>query len=136
QGGVLPDRTRTAKEAADEGGCDFSRIGKSIIFRRGRYYKTLLFLKFVTSRINENQIKVYLSDRLRKAEDDLVRKRTGYVIGGVPPVGHAEPIRTFIDEDLLQYETIWAASGHPKAVFQLKPDELVAMTDGQVVRVT
>ncbi|HLR09567.1 MAG TPA: YbaK/EbsC family protein [Bacillota bacterium] len=132
----LPDSTRTAKEAAEAVGCDVSHIAKSIIFRLASSDKPLLVVASGTNRINEKQIEAYLDDRLRKADADFVRKRTGYVIGGVPPVGHAEPIRTFIDEDLLQYETIWAASGHPKAVFQLKPDELVAMTDGQVVRVT
>src|SRR5699024_6975041 len=132
----LPDSTRTAKEAAEAVGCDVSHIAKSIIFRLASSDKPLLVVASGTNRINEKQIEAYLDDRLRKADADFVRKRNGYVIGGVPPVGHAEPIRTFIDEDLLQYETIWAASGHPKAVFQLKPDELVAMTDGQVVRVT
>jgi len=132
----LPDSTRTAKEAAETIGCDVSHIAKSIIFRLVAADKPLLVVASGTNRINEKQIEHYIDNRLQKADADFVRKRTGYVIGGVPPVGHAESIRTFIDADLLQYEAIWAAAGHPKAVFQLRPDELVAMTDGQVVRVT
>ena len=60
---------------------------------------------------------------------------TGFVIGGVPPLGHKNPVRTLIDEDLFQYDTIWAAAGHPKAVFQLTPGELEIMTKGQVMAV-
>jgi prolyl-tRNA editing enzyme YbaK/EbsC (Cys-tRNA(Pro) deacylase) len=69
------------------------------------------------------------------ATADFVRERTGFVIGGVPPSGHVVPLRTLIDEDLLQYEVIWAAAGHPRAVFQLTPETLVQMTGGQVLSV-
>jgi prolyl-tRNA editing enzyme YbaK/EbsC (Cys-tRNA(Pro) deacylase) len=74
-------------------------------------------------------------EKVGKANADFVRQKTGYVIGGVPPVGHTEALRTFIDEDLLRYETVWAAAGTPFAVFKLTPQELVAMTQGTVVSV-
>jgi len=64
-----------------------------------------------------------------------VREQTGFVIGGVPPVGHAREILTLVDEDLLRHERIWAAAGHPHAVFPLTPAELVAMTGGKVARI-
>ncbi|GLV14711.1 hypothetical protein Heshes_23950 [Alicyclobacillus hesperidum] len=64
---------------------------------------------------------------------DFVRERTGFVIGGVPPLGHKEAISTIIDEDLFRYKTIWAAAGHPKAVFELTPHQLVGMTKGRVM---
>jgi prolyl-tRNA editing enzyme YbaK/EbsC (Cys-tRNA(Pro) deacylase) len=70
---------------------------------------------------------------LGKADADFVRQRTGFVIGGVPPVGHQERLRTYIDEDLLQYQEIWAAAGTPHAVFRLTPGDLVSMTGGAVV---
>ncbi|MDR7316910.1 prolyl-tRNA editing enzyme YbaK/EbsC (Cys-tRNA(Pro) deacylase) [Brevibacillus nitrificans] len=85
------------------------------------------------NRVNEKLISTYVQDELGKADADFVRERTGFVIGGVAPVGHAEAIETIVDEDLFRYQTIWAAAGHPKAVFQLTPDELVKMTGGQVL---
>ncbi|MER3457354.1 MAG: hypothetical protein C4309_00625 [Chloroflexota bacterium] len=66
----------------------------------------------------------------------FVRRRTGFVIGGVPPVGHLEPLETFIDADLMHYEEIWAAAGTPYAVFKLTPADLVKMTGGRVVAIT
>jgi prolyl-tRNA editing enzyme YbaK/EbsC (Cys-tRNA(Pro) deacylase) len=65
-----------------------------------------------------------------------VRLHTGFAIGGVPPVGHSEPLLTFVDQDLLQYDEIWAAAGTPNAVFRLTPHDLVRMTGGQVVRIS
>ena len=83
--------------------------------------------------MNEKQISSQLNDKLGKADADFVRERTGFVIGGVPPLGHIETIETIVDEDLFQFKTIWAAAGHPKAVFELTPDELVEMTHGKVM---
>jgi prolyl-tRNA editing enzyme YbaK/EbsC (Cys-tRNA(Pro) deacylase) len=60
---------------------------------------------------------------------------TGFAIGGVPPVGHIQPLETFLDEDLLQYGKIWAAAGTPNAVFEMTPGALSKMTGGKVVRV-
>lgn len=131
----LPDSTRTAQEAAEAIGCDVAQIAKSIIFRLQHSTEPLLVIASGVNRVNEHQIEKYLDDKLGKADADFVREHTGYIIGGVPPLGHQQPITTFIDEDLFQYEDIWAAAGHPKAVFQLTPDELVGMTKGQVVKV-
>nr|WP_307786974.1 YbaK/EbsC family protein [Pseudogracilibacillus auburnensis] len=129
----LPNSTRTAKEAAEAIGCEVNHIAKSIIFRLKRVDKPLLVVACGANRINEKQIKAHLNDTLGKADADFVREQTGYVIGGVPPLGHKEQIITLIDEDLFQYGKIWAAAGHPKAVFPLTPDELVEMTNGEVV---
>jgi prolyl-tRNA editing enzyme YbaK/EbsC (Cys-tRNA(Pro) deacylase) len=73
--------------------------------------------------------------QLSKADADFVREKTGFAIGRVPPVGHTQPIRIFIDEDLMQYDEIWAAAGTPRAVFKLSPRDLQKITDGQVVSV-
>ena len=129
----LPDSARTAQAAADALGCEPAHIAKSIIFRLTAADKPLLVVASGVNRVNEMQIGSLLNDVLEKADADFVRGRTGYAIGGVPPVCHAEPILTLVDEDLFQYKTIWAAAGHPKTVFQLTPDELVQMTGGQVV---
>lgn len=131
----LPDSTGTAQEAADAIGCEVFQIAKAIIFRLKKTDEPLLVIASGINRINEKQIEKHLDDKLGKADADYVSKYTGYIIGGVPPLGHKQPITTFIDEDLLQYEDIWAAAGHPKAVFQMTPDELVQMTEGQVIKV-
>ena len=76
-----------------------------------------------------------LGEKLGKADADFVRDKTGYAIGGVAPVGHATKPTTFIDEDLLRFEVIWAAAGTPFAVFRLTPAELTRLTGGQVARI-
>ncbi len=129
----LPDSTRTAQEAADTIGCEVAHIAKSIIFRLKNNDKPLLVIASGVNRINEKQINTHLNDNLGKADADFVREHTGFVIGGVPPLGHIESIITLIDEDLLQFKKIWAAAGHPRAVFQLTPEELVQMTKGRVI---
>jgi prolyl-tRNA editing enzyme YbaK/EbsC (Cys-tRNA(Pro) deacylase) len=88
-----------------------------------------------SNRVNEKSIEALIGEPLGKADADFVRQRTGFVIGGVPPVGHAEPLLTFVDEDLLQYTEIWAAAGTPNAVFRLTPFDLVQMTGGKVVKI-
>lgn len=132
----LPDSTRTAQEAADTIGCQVSQIAKSIIFRIKEQDAPLLVIASGTNRVNEKKIAQDIQHKLGKADADFVRDRTGFVIGGVSPIAHEEKIFTIIDEDLLQYETIWAAAGHPKAVFQLTPQELIDMTGGQVQSIT
>ena len=81
------------------------------------------------------KIEELISEPLGKADADFVRKHTGFVIGGVPPIGHLEKLEIFIDEDLLNYEEIWAAAGSPNAVFKLTASELIQMTGGRVVSI-
>lgn len=131
----LPDSTRTALEAAEAIGCAMAQIAKSIIFRLHTADSPLLVVASGINRVNEQTLSKRVGDTLGKADAEFVRQRTGFVIGGVPPLGHAEVIATIIDEDLLQFETIWAAAGHPKAVFQLTPHQLVEMTHGHVMAI-
>ena len=131
----LPQSTRTSAEAAQAVGCALGQIAKSIIFRARKTDRAVLVLTSGANRVNEKAVAALLGEPLGKADADFVRARTGFVIGGVPPVGHAESLVTFIDEDLLQYADIWAAAGTPNALFKLTPGELAALTDGQVARV-
>lgn len=131
----LPDSTRTAQEAADAIGCEVAQIAKSILFRLPDD-RPLLVVASGGNRVNEKLVSSRLGEKLGKADADFVRERTGFVIGGVAPLGHTEKIETLVDEDLFRFETIWAAAGHPKAVFQLTPDQLVQMTGGRVMSVT
>ncbi len=131
----LTDSARTAQEAADALECEVAQIAKSIIFKLKSTNQPLLVVASGVNHIDEKLIAKILNDKLGKADADFVRESTGFVIGGVPPLGHKNSVLTLIDEDLFQHETIWAAAGHPKAVFQLTPDELKIMTKGQVVSV-
>jgi prolyl-tRNA editing enzyme YbaK/EbsC (Cys-tRNA(Pro) deacylase) len=131
----LPGSTRTAKEAAQAIGCQVEQIVKSLIFRTLDSDKPVLVVASGTNRVNEQRLGERLGETIGKADANFVRQHTGFAVGGVPPLGHSEPIRTFIDEDLLQYAQIWAAAGTPFAVFRLTPTELQEMTGGDVVSI-
>ncbi|MXQ53703.1 YbaK/EbsC family protein [Shimazuella alba] len=130
---TLPEDAHTAKTAAAAIGCSVAQIAKSIIFKLEAPNTALLVVASGINRIDENKIESIIGEKLAKANAGFVKKQTGFVIGGVAPIGHSHPLKILIDEDLLQYETIWAAAGHPKTVFQMAPDELIRMTDGKVV---
>lgn len=132
----LPASTRTAQEAADAIGCTVAQIAKSLVFRAGDSGDAVLVIASGTNRVNTARLADLIGETIGKADADFVRETTGFVIGGVPPVGHAQRLRTFIDQDLQQHATIWAAAGTPRAVFKLTPGDLIAMTGGDVVQVT
>lgn len=127
--------TRTSADAARAVGCEVGQIAKSILFRTMKTDRPVLVIASGPNRINEKRIEEKTSEPIGKADADFVRRKTGFVIGGVPPVGHAEKMEIFIDEDLLKYEEIWAAAGTPNAVFKLTPSELIRMTGGQIISV-
>jgi prolyl-tRNA editing enzyme YbaK/EbsC (Cys-tRNA(Pro) deacylase) len=128
----LPQSTRTAAEAALAVGCTVGQIVKSIIFRAAETNRPVLVITSGANRVSEKAVAALLGEPLAKADPDFVRMRTGFVIGGVPPMGHTEAPVTFIDEDLLAYSEIWAAAGTPNAVFRLTPPDLLALTAGTV----
>ena len=129
------ESTRTAQEAADRVGCTLGQIVKSLIFRGKTTGKPILVLTSGANRVDEKRIAGYAGEPIGRAEADFVRAVTGFAIGGVPPLGHAQEMETYLDEDLLLYETIWAAAGTPNAIFELRPEELQRMTGGRVARV-
>jgi len=131
----LPQSTRTSAEAAAAVGCAVGQIAKSIIFRAVTSDRPVLVLASGPNRVDEAAVGALLGEPLSKADAAFVRARTGFVIGGVPPVGHAEPLPTYIDEDLLAYDEIWAAAGTPNAVFKLTPQQLVSLTGGTVAKI-
>jgi prolyl-tRNA editing enzyme YbaK/EbsC (Cys-tRNA(Pro) deacylase) len=132
----LPDSTRTSLEAALAVGCQVGQIAKSIIFESLTSHRPILVIACGLNRVNEKVIAELIGEAIGKADADFVRQRSGFVIGGVPPVGHDEHLETYIDQDLLQYSEIWAAAGTPHAVFRLKPEELLRLTCGLVIKVT
>jgi len=132
----LPAGTRTAQEAAQAIGCTVGQICKSLVFETRESSRPILVIASGTNRVNEKFLASWVGGRISKPDADFVRQQTGFSIGGVPPVGHLEPLETFIDRDLLAYDEIWAAAGTPNAVFRLTGDDLVAATGGQVISVT
>lgn len=129
------ESTRTAQEAAERVGCTLGQIVKSLIFRGQDTGKPILVLTSGSNRVDENRLQTYAGETVRRADAEFVREVTGYAIGGVPPLGHTRPMETWLDEDLLQYDSIWAAAGTPKAVFELTPRQLQLMTGGKPVTV-
>jgi prolyl-tRNA editing enzyme YbaK/EbsC (Cys-tRNA(Pro) deacylase) len=131
----LPSSTRTAVEAAQAVGCDVGQIVKSLVFRGAHSGSPVLLLVSGRNRVNEQAVAGVLGEPIGKADADFVRQHTGFVIGGIPPVGHSERLRTLIDEDLLQYDQIWAAAGTPNALFQLQAQDLLKISGGQVCKI-
>ena len=131
----LPDSTRSAAEAAEAIGCSVGQIAKSLIFKTRNSQKPILVVASGPNRVDEKRLGALVGERITKPDADFVRQHTGFSIGGVPPVGHKQLITTFIDEDLLVFDEIWAAAGTPNAVFRLTGDDLVRATSGQVVGV-
>lgn len=131
----LPNSTRSAADAAAAIGCTVGQIAKSLIFKTHGSERPVLVVASGSNRVDEKKVAVLLSEKITKADADFVRVQTGFAIGGVPPVGHTQKIITFIDEDLLAFEEIWAAAGTPNAVFRLTGDDLVRVTDGKLADV-
>jgi prolyl-tRNA editing enzyme YbaK/EbsC (Cys-tRNA(Pro) deacylase) len=128
----LPGSTRTAVEAAAAIGCSVAQIVKSIVFKGKHSGAPILVIASGANRISEVKVEALIGEPLGKADADFVRQQTGFVIGGVPPVGHVHLIRTFIDKDLFEYKEIWAAAGTPHAVFRLTPGDLLQMSQGDI----
>ncbi|HEX9015680.1 MAG TPA: YbaK/EbsC family protein [Chloroflexota bacterium] len=108
---------------------------KSLLFTRRESGTPLLVLTSGANRVDEALIGKLLGEPIGRATPEQVREATGFAIGGVPPIGHATPVETLIDEDLLGFEDVWAAAGNPNAVFKLMSADLPKMTSGRTVRV-
>lgn len=129
--------TRTAEEAAAACGVTVGQIVKSLVFSGVDSGRAYLLLVSGSNRVNEKGVAAHLGERLLKRPDaDVVRTLTGYAIGGIPPFGHAAPLGTYMDRDLLQYDVIWAAAGTPKGVFRTEPAKLREATAAAVIDVT
>ena len=127
--------TRTAEEAATRVGCEVGQIVKSLIFKGKKTGKAILILTSGANRVAVKGIGVYAKEKIGRADPDYARARSGFSIGGIPPLGHIHPIETYIDEDLLAFDEIWAAAGTPNSVFKMKSKDLSEMTGGKIIRV-
>jgi prolyl-tRNA editing enzyme YbaK/EbsC (Cys-tRNA(Pro) deacylase)/predicted Fe-S protein YdhL (DUF1289 family) len=126
---------RTSQEAADALGIAVGQIAKSVIFRRCSDDCAVLVIASGDRRVDEHRVAA-LAGSLARADAGFVKSRTGFSIGGVAPLAHAQPPLTLIDRDLFRFEVIWAAAGHPNGVFRLSPSDLVRLTGAPVAEVT
>ena len=129
---LLSVAARTAPEAADALGVQLGQIAKSVIFRRRADGTAVLVVTSGDRRVDERRVAAQVGP-IGRADAEFVKARTGFSIGGVSPVAHRTAPVVLIDRDLFRFEQIWAAAGHPNAVFPLTPAELVVLTDGAPV---
>lgn len=131
---MLPATGKTSAEAAAGLGCSVAEIAKSIVFRRLADDAPVMVVASGANRVDEDKVAAIVG-ALGRADAKFVRERIGYAIGGVCPIGHVQKTVMLIDEDLLKFDSVWAAAGHPHAVFNLTPQQLLAMTGAPVADV-
>ena len=120
------ESTHTAQEAADAIGCALAQIAKSIIFRGAQSGRAVLVIASGANKVDEKKIRALLGEKIERASPDFVKEMTGFEVGGVPPLAHAQACTVYLDEDLKAFPTLWAAGGTPNAVFEIGCDELVS----------
>jgi len=125
---MLETAARTAQQAADALGVQLGQIAKSIIFKRVADEVAVLVITSGDRRVDQKKVETQTGP-LARADASFVKAKTGFSIGGVSPVGHATPCITLLDEDLFRFDTVWAAAGHPHAVFEVSPQALSDMVD-------
>ena len=133
---LLDAAARTAQQAADGLGVALGQIAKSIIFRCNGDAAAVLVVTSGDRRVDEHKVAALVCSegaKLGRADAEFVKASTGFSIGGVAPVAHASACVTLIDRDLFRFAEIWAAAGHPHAVFKLAPADLVSFTGAPVV---
>jgi prolyl-tRNA editing enzyme YbaK/EbsC (Cys-tRNA(Pro) deacylase) len=124
---ILPDSVHTAALAAEALGCEVGAIANSLLFDADG--SPVLILTSGAHRVDTDKVTATLGvAHLRRAKPEFVREHTGQVIGGVSPIAHPAPVPTYLDRWLQRYDVVWAAAGHPAAVFSTTYDELLAMT--------
>jgi prolyl-tRNA editing enzyme YbaK/EbsC (Cys-tRNA(Pro) deacylase) len=129
----MPQSTRTAEEAAAACGTSVAQIVKSLIFRKAASREPVLILVSGANRVDQTAIKAEIGEPLERMDADAVRELTGFAIGGVAPLGSLSSLATFMDADLMQFGTIWAAAGAPYAVFETTPQALATATGAKIV---
>lgn len=119
--------THSSAEAAEAVGCDVAQIAKSMLFRAADG-RPVLVVASGGNRVDEKKVCALLGQKIKRADADFVLRHTGSAPGGVAPIGHTTPPVMFLDQDLRDFATVWAAAGSPNAVFALTPDDLVKLT--------
>lgn len=128
--------TRTAPEAAEQAGCALDQIVKSIVFQGQNSGEAVLFLTAGGNQVCLDKAAALAGEPLGKADANLVRKQTGFAIGGVSPFGHLNPIRCWMDPKLFDFDNIWTAAGTPRHVFPVGPAQVQEYTSATVADFT
>jgi prolyl-tRNA editing enzyme YbaK/EbsC (Cys-tRNA(Pro) deacylase) len=129
----LDGAAKTAAEAASALGIDVGAIANSLVFLLDG--EPVLVMTSGAHRVDTAWLGERVGGTFSRADATTVKDATGQVIGGIAPVGHPGPLRTFVDEALVGYPEIWAAAGHAHTVFPLTYDQLVRITYGTVTPV-
>lgn len=132
---TLDATARSAREAAAALGVEVAQIVKSLVFRGAKSGAPILVVASGENQVDEENLQSLAGEPVERADARFVKEKTGFSIGGVPPLAHVESLRTLVDEDLFLYGEVWAAAGHTHAVFALSPEELARVSRGEVVRV-
>jgi prolyl-tRNA editing enzyme YbaK/EbsC (Cys-tRNA(Pro) deacylase) len=132
----MPQATRSAQDAAAACGCSVGQIVKSLVFRGATSGTPYLLLVSGANRVNEAGVAAAIGEALRRTDAQDVRAITGFAIGGIPPLGHAAPLATYMDAALLAHELVWAAAGTPDAVFPVAPQRLADAVGAKIIAVT
>ena len=127
------ESTRTAAEAAAAIGTTVGQIAKSLVFMAGN--EPVLVIASGANRVDVGKLHRLLGEKIIRADAETVRRTTGFSIGGIPPVGHRERLRTLVDEDLLSFTVIYAAAGTPNAVFAVSSTDLVRIAEAEVANI-
>ena len=125
---TMAESTRTAADAAAACGCEVGQIVKSLVFRGANTGSPYLLLVSGKNRVDEEKAAKVIGEGLARPDAAYVRGITGFAIGGIPPFGHAQPLKTFMDSDLLAYADVWTAAGTPHCVMRLNPQDLQSKT--------
>lgn len=129
---MLADAARTSQQAADALGIEIGQIAKSLVFRARDSGRAVLIIASGARRVDERKVAQLIGEKIERAAPEFVRERTGYAIGGIPPLGHATPLLVLLDRSLEGYETVWGAAGHPHSVFPIAPAVLFRIAGGRV----
>lgn len=127
--------TRTAEEAAIACGCDVAQIVKSLVFQGAKDGTPVLLLVSGANRVDTVQVAQAVGQQLTRPDAKFVRDATGFAIGGIPPFGHATALATYMDDDLMGFDTVWAAAGTPDTVFAVAPGALAQAVSARLLRV-
>jgi len=131
---ILPDSVHTAALAAEALGCEVGAIANSLLFDAAG--APVLILTSGAHRVDTDKVAARIGVAgLKRAKPEFVREHTGQVIGGVSPIGHPAPVPTYLDSWLRKYDVVWAAAGHPAAVFSTSYDELLELTGATEIEV-
>ena len=129
------ESTKTSQQAADALHIKIDQIGKSIVFKT-ESEKFVLVIASGANRINEQIIEAEVKEKLVKTNAEEIKSFTGYTIGGIPPFGHDNPLKIFIDSDLLKFEYIFCAGGTPNSIFKINQQKMIEITGGKVMKVS